>query len=107
LLSSVFDPDMKHAIATEILRVLRPGGTVLWYDFCLTNPRNPYVHPIGEAEIGRLFPGCTAELRRVGLATPLVRLLASRSPRLCAMLSRVSTLCTHYLGVLRKPAAPQ
>jgi SAM-dependent methyltransferase len=105
LFSSVFDDAMKHAIATEILRVLRPGGVVLWYDFCLTSPQNPYVQPISDGEIDRLFPGCLVELHRVSLATSLVRLLAPRSPRVCAVLSRVSALCTHYLGVLHKPAA--
>jgi ubiquinone/menaquinone biosynthesis C-methylase UbiE len=104
LFSSVFDYAVKHAIATEMLRVLRPGGIVLWYDFCLTNPQNPYVQPVSDGEIGRLFPTCRLELHRVSLATPMVRLLAPRSPRACAVLSRVSALCTHYLGVLRKPA---
>jgi SAM-dependent methyltransferase len=107
LLSAVFDAGVKHAIATEVLRVLRPGGIILWYDFCLTNPQNPYVQPISETEIRSLFPGCAVTLHRVGLATPLVRLMAPRSLRMCAMLSRVSALCTHYLGVLRKPLAPQ
>ena len=107
LFSSVFDDTMKHAMATEILRVLRPGGIVLWYDFCLTNPQNPYVQPIADGEISRLFPGCPVELHRVSLAAPLVRVLAPRSFRMCAVLSRVSALCTHYLGVLRKPAALQ
>ena len=107
LFSSVFDGSIKHSIATEILRVLRPGGIVLWYDFCLSNPQNPYVQPISEVEIGRLFPGCPVELRRVSLATPLVRVLATRSPRACAALSRISALCTHYLGVVRKPAVLQ
>jgi ubiquinone/menaquinone biosynthesis C-methylase UbiE len=107
LFSSVFDDAMKLAIAGEIFRVLRPGGVVLWYDFCLSNPQNPYVQPISDGEIGRLFPGCMIELHRVSLTTPLVRLLAHRSPRMCAVLSRVSALCTHYLGVLRKPATLQ
>jgi SAM-dependent methyltransferase len=105
LFSSVFDDAVKHAIATEMLRVLRPGGVVLWYDFCLTNPQNPYVQPISDGEISRLFPTCRLELQRVSLATPLVRLLAPRSPKACAVLSRVAALCTHYLGVLRKSAA--
>ena len=107
LFSSLFDDAMKRAIAAEILRVLRPDGIVLWYDFCLRNPQNPYVQPISDAEIGDLFPGCDVQVRRVGLATPLVRLLASRSPRMCTLLSRVPALCTHLLGVVRKPAALQ
>jgi SAM-dependent methyltransferase len=107
LFSSLFDPAMKRAIAEEMLRVLRPGGVVLWYDFCLSNPQNPYVQPISDEEIGRLFPGCAVEVRRVSLATPLIRVLAPRSPRLCAMLSRVPALCTRNLGVVRKPATPR
>jgi SAM-dependent methyltransferase len=107
LFSSLFDDTMKRAIAAEILRVLRPGGIVLWYDFCLRNPQNPYVQPISDAEITELFPRCGVEVRRVGLATPLVRLLAPRSPRMCTLLSRVPALCTHLLGVVRQPAALQ
>jgi SAM-dependent methyltransferase len=107
LFSSLFDNAMKQAIASEIIRVLRPGGVLLWYDFCLKNPQNPYVQPLGDPEIGGLFPGCAVELHRVSLATPLVRLLAPRSPRMCALLSRVPALCTHFLGVVRKPATLQ
>jgi SAM-dependent methyltransferase len=107
LFSSIFDDAVKHAIATEILRVLRPGGIVLWYDVCLKNPQNPYVQPITGAEICRLFPACPVELQRVGLATPLLRLLAPRSPRVCAVLSRVPVLCTHLFGVVHKPATLQ
>jgi ubiquinone/menaquinone biosynthesis C-methylase UbiE len=107
LFSSVFDDAMKHAIASEIGRVLRPGGWVLWYDFCLTNCQNSYVQPVSDREIGHLFPGFVVQLHRVRLATPFVRLLAHRSPRTCAVLSRISALCTHYLGVLRKPPTCQ
>jgi hypothetical protein len=57
---------------------------------------------MGQDEIGRLFPGCSIELRRVSLASPLVRLLAARSSKMCWMLSRIPALCTHYLGALRK-----
>src|SRR5687768_15043996 len=30
--TSVLDGDMKRAMAAEMLRVLRPGGLILWYD---------------------------------------------------------------------------
>ena len=107
LFSSLYEPAMKRVIADEILRVLRPGGTLLWYDFCLKNPQNPYVQPISEEEIAQLFPSCPVVVRRVSLATPLVRVLAPRSPRICAMLSRIPALCTHNLGVVRKAAPLQ
>jgi SAM-dependent methyltransferase len=101
LFSSLLEQDTKIAIAAEMLRVVRPTGVILWYDALLTSPDNPYVQPISRNEICRLFPGCSVELQRVSLAGPLARFLAPRSPRVCALLSRLSPLCTHYLGALR------
>lgn len=104
--TSVLDPEMKRAMAAEMLRVLRPDGLILWYDFFLRNPRNPYVQPVGQGDIRRLFPGCSFELRRVSLAPPLVRLLAPHSWVTCSLMARVPPLCTHYLGAIRKAARP-
>lgn len=100
--SSVLDGAMKQAMAAEMLRVLRPGGLILWYDVFVRNPRNPYLQPIGKREIRRLFPGCSFEVRRVGLAPPLIRLVAPRSWLACSLLARVPQLRTHYLGAIRR-----
>lgn len=105
--TSVLDEDMKRAMAAEMLRVLRPHGLILWYDFFFKNPRNPYVRPVTKAEIVRLFPDCSLELNRVSLAPPLARLLAPRSWAACSMLSRLPPLCTHYLGAISRPAVPR
>src|SRR6266550_3411093 len=40
LFSSVLDAGVKGRIATEMLRVLRPNGAILWYDLRIDNPRN-------------------------------------------------------------------
>jgi ubiquinone/menaquinone biosynthesis C-methylase UbiE len=103
--TSVLDEDMKQAMAAEMMRVLRPGGMILWYDFFLRSPRNPYVRPVTRADIHRLFPGCSIDLRRISLAPPLARALAPRAWGLCSLLSRVPPLCTHYLGAIRTPSA--
>jgi SAM-dependent methyltransferase len=102
--TSVLDAEMKQAMAAEMLRILRPGGLILWYDFFVRNPRNPYVQPVGKGEIRRLFPGCSVKLRRVSLAPPLVRLLAPHSWLACSLMARIPLLCTHYLGAVRKQA---
>jgi SAM-dependent methyltransferase len=99
--TSVLDEEMRHAMAAEMVRVLRPGGVILWYDFFLKNPRHSYVRPVTRADIGRLFPGCSIDLRRISLAPPLTRFLAPRSWGLCSVLSRIPLLCTHYLGAIR------
>ena len=101
LLSSILDGETRRRVANEMLRVLRPGGLVLLYDFWL-NPRNPDVRPLGRREVRALFPGCTSDWRRVTLAPPLTRLLAPRSWLACYLLEKLPFLRTHYLVAIRK-----
>src|ERR1700680_4758876 len=56
--TSILDPALKRAVAGEMLRVLKPGGAVLWFDFRFNNPRNPHVRGVRAHEIRSLFPGC-------------------------------------------------
>jgi SAM-dependent methyltransferase len=101
--SSVLDSEMRHAIAAEMLRVVRPAGLILWYDLIVENPWNSCVHPLRKSDVRRMFPGCSLELRRVGLFPVLAQLLVPRSWRASSILSSVSPLCTHYLGAIRPP----
>ena len=87
-----------------MLRVLKPGGTLLWFDFHMDNPKNRDVVGIRRGEIRSLFPGCDIELRRTVLAPPIMRPLAARSWLATYLLSRVPLLCTHYVGTIRKAA---
>jgi SAM-dependent methyltransferase len=105
--SSVLDAGMKSRMAGEMLRVLRPGGLILWYDLAAWNPWNDQVLPIGRAELRRLFPGCSLDLQRITLAPPLVRRLAPCSWLGCYLLAQLAPLCTHYLGAIRKNGAPR
>ncbi|HEY9013771.1 MAG TPA: class I SAM-dependent methyltransferase [Gemmatimonadales bacterium] len=100
--TSVLDEEMKQAMAAEMIRVLRPKGVILWYDFCSKSPRHSYVRPVTRNDIQRLFPGYQLDLRRVSLATPLARSLAPKAWTLCSILSRIPPLCTHYLGAIHR-----
>lgn len=100
--SSVLDPTTKQQIASEMLRVVKVDGALLWYDFHMNNPRNPDVQGIKKQEIFRLFPGCRIDLRRITLAPPLSRLLAPYSLWTCYLLERCKLFNTHYFGVIRK-----
>lgn len=100
--SSILDSDMKRKVASEMFRVLKYGGFIIWYDFFVSNPRNSDVKGITKNEIHQLFPGCQIELRRVTLAPPLVRLIAPYSWLLCYLLERLKVFDTHYLGIIRK-----
>lgn len=100
--SSILDPEMRQRIAAEILRVLKPGGFALWYDFFVDNPRNPDVRGVRKNEIRQLFPGCQINIRRITLAPPIGRIVGPYSPLLYTLLSRTRILCTHYLSLIRK-----
>lgn len=100
--SSILDPEIRTAVAAEMLRVLRPGGLILSYDFHLRNPRNPDVCGIGKAELRRLLPACSIDFEQITLLPPLARLLAPRSVLLVHAFSAMKFLCTHYLAVVEK-----
>lgn len=100
--SSVLSDSVRQAIAEEVLRVLRPGGAILWYDFWL-NPTNPDTRGVSLKEIKKLFPGCRYRLKRVTLAPPLARRLVPFSYLLATLLEKIPWLCTHYLGLILKP----
>ncbi|HEX6533929.1 MAG TPA: class I SAM-dependent methyltransferase [Gemmatimonadaceae bacterium] len=100
--TSILDPAVRRAVAGEMLRVLRPGGVVLWYDFLVDNPRNPDVRGVRRGEVRALFPGCRVELRRITLAPPLARALAPRLRPLAVLLSAIPPLCTHLVGSIER-----
>lgn len=101
--TSILDGDVRSRAASEMLRVLRADGVILWYDFFVDNPRNRDVRGVRKSEIRRLFPGCRIDLRRITLAPPLARRIAPRSWLAAAILSAVPFLCTHYVGIIRRP----
>lgn len=100
--TSILDHEMKRSIAREMVRVLRPDGIILWYDYHMDNPRNPDVKGVRKKEIYGLFPGCAVFLKRVTLAPPLLRAFAPLSTIFCRILGKIPFLRTHYLGVIRK-----
>ena len=99
--SSILDGEVRRRVADEMLRVLKPGGCILWYDFFVKPPRNPDVLAMGKKQIRRLFPVCDITLRRTTLAPPLTRAFAPYSWLLCCCLERLRLLDTHYIGLIR------
>ena len=98
--SSILDDGVKANLAREILRVLRPKGMILWYDFWL-NPTNRQTLGIRPKEIRALFPSCTFEFHRITLAPPIARRLVPISWLLSAFLEKLALFNTHYLVAIR------
>jgi ubiquinone/menaquinone biosynthesis C-methylase UbiE len=101
--SSILDDNVARNVASEVIRVLQPGGAVLWYDFRYNNPGNPHVRGLSSRQIRRLFPSLTIRLRSISLLPILARRLSWATPALYPMLATLTPLRTHYLGLLSKP----
>jgi SAM-dependent methyltransferase len=102
--TSILDERVRRIVAQEIVRVLAPGGALLWYDFAMNNPNNPQVRGVGRRELRQLFPELEGEIRSVTLAPPIARFLAPRSWALASMLEAIPLLRTHLAAVMVKPA---
>lgn len=98
-ISSILDQKLRHNICADMLRVLKPGGLILSYDFWL-NPTNPQTRGVRPAEIKRLFPNCRYEFHRITLAPPIARKLAPISWGLCYFLESLKIFNTHYLALI-------
>jgi ubiquinone/menaquinone biosynthesis C-methylase UbiE len=100
--TSIMDYGMKKGIATEMLRVLKSDGIILWYDFLYNNPMNPHVRGVRANEVRALFPKCSVRLRKVTLAPPIARRLVPITWVGAVLLEKVTLFNTHYLGIIRK-----
>ena len=102
-ISSVLDPALRRRMCEEMLRVLKPGGLIVSYDFWL-NPTTRQTRGLRMSEVRASFPGCRIEGRRVTLAPPVARRLAPISWGLCLLLESLKIFNTHHLvAVTRTP----
>lgn len=102
--SSVLDKAIKQQIASEMTRLVRDDGIILWYDFFVNNPKNSVVRGISRRELADLFPGFKISAARITLAPPLARFIAPYSRLVCQALAGLRILDTHLLAVISKPA---
>lgn len=102
LFTSILDESMKRNIANDMLRVLKPAGLILWYDFRFANPRIKEVRRIGKKEIKRLFPGCFLQFHRLTLAPPIAKRVVKVSWPACLLLEKLPFLKTHYLVAISR-----
>jgi ubiquinone/menaquinone biosynthesis C-methylase UbiE len=100
--TSILDSSVRELLASEITRVIAPGGALLWYDFAVNNPQNPNVRGVGRKELLRLFPRLGGRVKRVTLAPPLARLLVPRCFTLASLLECLPAFRTHLIAVLVK-----
>jgi ubiquinone/menaquinone biosynthesis C-methylase UbiE len=102
LLSSVTDAAARQRVASELLRVTKPGGLVVVYDFWM-NPFNRDVKALKRESLRTLFPGRQIAFYGTTLAPPLTRLLLKAPGGWLAatLLEVIPFLRTHYVAAIR------
>jgi len=101
--SSILDHEMKRRVASEMTRVLIPGGAILWYDFLYNNPVNPNVRGVKISELKSLFSNLIITGNRITLAPPIARRIPKvLMPIVYPVLASAPFLRTHYLALMRK-----
>lgn len=101
--SSLLDHTFQNQLAETMWRWLKPGGSVLWYDFTFNNPKNPDVHGVDMRRIRELFPQGRINARRVTLAPPIARRVCRIHPSLYTVFNALPLLRTHLLCWIEKP----
>jgi len=97
--SSILEARLRHQVAQEMLRVTKPRGHIVWFDFFVNNPFNKDVRGVRKQEIRKLFPGCRMHFERLTFVAPLAR----RLPSICPLLGSVKIFATHYLAFIQVP----
>jgi ubiquinone/menaquinone biosynthesis C-methylase UbiE len=100
-LSSVLEDSIRAQIASEMLRVVRPSGLILWYDFRYNNPSNRDAKGLSRRLIHGLFPETDVHLESITLIPQIARRLAPLSLPAAALLGSFPFARTHYIGVIR------
>jgi len=101
LLSSVVEEQARHAVVAEMVRVTRPGGVILIYDFWI-NPLNRTVRPLRRDHLRKLFPGREIDFVSTTLAPPILRPLVKLPGGwfACSALDVLRFLRTHYVAAV-------
>jgi ubiquinone/menaquinone biosynthesis C-methylase UbiE len=100
--SSILECSTSRKIAKSIVRVLKPGGAVIWYDLRYPNPSNPNVRAMTMHRISELFPGLELKLKSITLLPPIAGRLTRRTISLYPILTKLPFLRSHYVGLLTR-----
>lgn len=104
--TSILSSKVRKEAALELLRVLKPNGIILWYDFIYNNPSNPNVRKVGIRELKTLFQGCQVYIQRITLAPLIARRIVPISWSLASVLESLKILNTHVLALISRNKLP-
>jgi ubiquinone/menaquinone biosynthesis C-methylase UbiE len=99
--TSILDEDIRRKAASEMKRVCKLNGFILWYDFIYNSPSNPNVKGVRKNEIKNLFSPWNVKYKKVTLAPPIARRVVPVSWLAAEFLETFSPfLRTHAVAVI-------
>lgn len=99
--SSILDRKIRSEVASEVRRVLRPDGHLLWYDMRYRGA-NREIRPLRRRAVERLFAGMEGDMGSVTVLPPLARRLGERDRAVYPTLARLRFLRSHLIGLFRE-----
>ena len=102
MFSSILDDQNRYKVANEIIRLLKPNGIIMYYDVRYNNPTNKNLKAVKRKQLFKLFPNMKKELLSVTLLPYLSRKLGILNNPFYFLLSKISFLRTHYIGIIKK-----
>jgi SAM-dependent methyltransferase len=87
--SSILDNKHRKKLAQHIYNILKPGGTLMWYDSFYNNPFNRDVHGIKVSSIRKLFPEYKIKVIKCTLCPPIAKRVCTVMPLLYMFLKMV------------------
>ncbi|MCC6072170.1 class I SAM-dependent methyltransferase [Massilia sp. GCM10020059] len=103
--SSILDEQMRHQLADEMWRVLKPGAWCMVFDFRYNNPANPNVRRVSRPQVRQYWPAAAGHHYQTLLLAPPIARRLSRAPRLLSDLlaTFVPPLRSHFIYMAQKP----
>jgi SAM-dependent methyltransferase len=99
---SILDAGMQRHLASETLRVLKPVGVAVIYDFRVPNPINRDTRRITRRHVRALFPYCDVRAQSLTVVPPLVRKMGRATRPMYRWLGAMPWLRTHNMYAVRK-----
>jgi ubiquinone/menaquinone biosynthesis C-methylase UbiE len=98
--SSILNIQVKQQLADHMVKMLKPGGVIIWYDFKFNNPRNKDVKGVNKKEVLRLFSKAQKiDFYPVTIAPPIGRRIGKLYPIINFLFP---FLRSHYIAVIKK-----
>ena len=101
LFSSIKNDGSRKIVSEQITRLLKPNGTIIYYDFRYSNPLNRIVSGVSFQEIKDMFPNFQIDLALITLFPFLSRKICSVFPSFYVHLKKIKFLKSHLIGVLK------